>query len=45
MLLGLFMPSTIDAILMMLGGTVGLYTICNAQIRWFKGFGGYYSYM
>lgn len=44
-ILGLFMPSYVDAFCMILGGGFGLYKICNAQIRWFKGFGGYYSYM
>ena len=42
--LGLFMPSFIDATLMFFGGTAGIYTVCNAKIRWCKGFGGYYSY-
>ena len=42
--LGLFMPSVVDSILMVIGGAFGIYTVCNAQIRWFKGFGGYYSY-
>lgn len=42
--LGLFMPSIVNAGLMIIGGALGCYTICNAQIRWFKGFGGYYSY-
>ena len=42
--LGLFMPSMVDAAVMIICGAAGIYTTCNAKIRWFKGFGGYYSF-
>ena len=42
--LGLFMPSIIDAARMFFGGVARIYTVCDAKIRWLKGFGGYYSY-
>ncbi len=41
--LRLYMPSCVTAGLMIIGGAFGIYNVCDAQIRWFKGFGGYYS--
>ena len=42
--LGIFMPSIVDATVMILCGAAGIYTTCDAKIRWLKGFGGYYSF-